>query len=147
MREHIGLYRGKRKDGRGWVCGYLSTRTIRTDTDVHLGYIIQLPTARLYDNVYYEVDKDTIGEYIGSPDMHGKGIFECDIVVTKQFNTPEKKYVVRYNKSMAAFVCVSSTNDLFYVPFDSDTAMFEVVGNIFDNPELIPTEQKRQLLR
>lgn len=132
MRKNIGLYRGKRTDGEGWVYGYLSTKTICVPGNVHFGYIIQKPSAGLYQNEWFEVDKDTLGEYISASDKNGKGIFEGDIV--KYGNgLASEIYQVVYNEKWMRFA-FTKPNTVFAV---FNMSKCEVIGNIFDNAELL----------
>ena len=80
MREHMGLYRGKRKDNGEWAEGYLSKRP----SAIHIGdycpwYISVPPLDPDDDGGYYNVDPDTVGECTGLSDKNGKLIFEGDI--------------------------------------------------------------------
>lgn len=77
MREHMGLYRGKRSNGE-WVEGFY----------MNLGgkyhYILDGKldiTGGFPDLVKYEVDPDTVGECTGDTDKNGKLIFEDDVVL------------------------------------------------------------------
>lgn len=133
MRKNIGLYKGKRTDGEGWVCGYLSTKTICVPDNVHFGYVIQKPSAGLYQNEWFEVDKDTIGEYIGVWDKNSIGIFEGDLVEYRG-----EVFEVKYIDGFAAFDLRSVDNMRLAPRITPNTlAYIEVIGNIHDNPELL----------
>ena len=123
------LFRGKRKDGQGWI----------EDDLVHTRTTTQGVVTEIYTlDMSYEVDPETVGQCTGLKDKNGKLIFEGDIIVTDIFNTPEIKYTIAYNKEIAAFIgeyrkgCIK-----YFTTFDGDSNCFEVIGNIHDNPELL----------
>lgn len=146
MRKNIGLYRGKRTDGEGLVCGYLSTKTICVSGNVHFGYIIQKPSAGLYQNEWFEVDKDTIGEYTGVPDKSGNGIFEGDILkIHNDYTGDVHPFDVFVTFREGAFVCqyIGEETYTHFSSWNVPHVWWEIIGNIFDNPELITAEKSK----
>ena len=83
-----------------------------------------------------EVDDKTIGQYIGIKDKNDEKIFKDDIVRIFSNNYDEEEIlVVKYDNSSAQFVLES---DSLCVTFDNVyNYEVEVVGNIYDNPELL----------
>ena len=79
---------------------------------------------------------ETIGQYIGLTDKNGAKIFEGDIVKTDKFSEPNKQYIIEYDLQFGAFIGCDR-NNLYFVTFDGDSDEFEVIGNIYDNPELL----------
>ena len=78
------------------------------------------------------VDKDTIGQYTGLHDKNGKEIYEGDIVKANWFDREDVIGEICF--SMGCFILANSSvsdNQLFI--FKS----YEVIGNIYDNPELL----------
>ena len=71
-----------------------------------------------------------IMQYTGLLDRTGKEIYEGDIV---KFGNWKPKEIVYYYKNFAGF----SLKDTDCWLLDYDTKEMEVIGNIYENPELI----------
>lgn len=119
------LFRGKRVDNGGWAYGSLIIETNPFDKDMVMTHI--------YDNFYNEilVDPRTIGQYTGLCDRNGTKIFEGDILHAAQGD-----FVVRWSESICSFV--AGEKERIRPCVNSGTMnCCEVIGNIFDNPELL----------
>lgn len=103
----------------------------------------------------YTVDPDTVSQFTGMRDRHGKKIFEGDIVSRKDsaFGYVDTG-VVKYDCHLGAFVLeYESYGRTYQSTFkkgfsDNDgkctiegTYSYEVIGNIYDNPELLDAKQ------
>lgn len=78
------------------------------------------------------VDPETVGQYTGLTDKNGVKIFEGDIVYVPD---EEEAGVVAWDDESARFT-IELTGLL--IDFDNYSAIYiEVIGNIYDNPELI----------
>lgn len=85
------------------------------------------------DGWAYEVIPETVGQYIGLLDKNGTKIFEGDIVRDAETSDVGKIFFDTYTA-------------MFVIGFETTIADFnasyslEVIGNIYDNPELIRNE-------
>lgn len=81
-----------------------------------------------------DIQPDTIGEFTGLTDKKGTPIYEGDIVKCNEF-----VYKVAYDdKRFASFVLIRK-QDMFrhYFGEAMDASACEVIGNIYDNPDLL----------
>ncbi len=148
MRENIGLFKAKRKDNEKWVEGYYLCLHHQQldDTDLHI--IVD------EHGEYHLVDSETVGEFTGLTDKNGKKIFEWDIL--KSFGKREIISVVEYGAFRPEFFYDCAKNmgydienkiyglfaksDGCEMMFAEDMHLAEVIGNKFDNPELLGRE-------
>lgn len=134
MRENIGLYRGKRINNSEWVEGYYEPPI---EFDGHkFGMTISYIGNRgwLEDA---EIDPETVGECSGIPDKNGKLIFEGDVLkviylcqkpVIARVTFRDGKYGIRYTRH--GNTCIDTMSG-------SMSNLYEIIGNIYDNPELL----------
>lgn len=137
------LFKAKRIDNGEWVEGYYVYCRKRH-------YILQVLNKAIgFDEREYEwveVDPDTICQYTGLTDKNGKKIWENDIVKCKKYicgNFGDYCIEVGYAEMKhGAFGLHRIKNDAYYRPFKDwlEDYEYEVVGNIFDNPELLEVE-------
>lgn len=92
--------------------------------------------------VTYDFDSKTVCQYTGIEDKNGKRIFEGDIVRAiykpKDEDLITDDFIIKWDKYYCKYVGHYAKKENVYNPllFGSQTS-FEVIGNIFDNPELI----------
>lgn len=85
----------------------------------------------------YPVYADTVGQYTGLTDKNGKKIFEGDIV---KYGDTVHKVVFEQRNGTAYFGLVYSTLETLSFGYYQDLKQIEVIGNIYDNLELLGEE-------
>lgn len=116
------------KNKIGWIYGYLSYANI-----------LNKKVMCIYDgNGDCIVDIDTIGQFTGLHDKNGNDIYEGDII---QLQCKENKYncLVDWNINLGAWYISIDNKCLGVKPLGEwlREDSFIVIGNIFDNPELL----------
>ena len=101
------------------------------------------PDLRICDK--YAVYSDTIGQYTGIIDKNGKKLFEGDIIKFISEDDVEVIAVVTYDENAMQFVfetkfSIYTLSDISSIFDNGKEERFEIIGNIFDNPELINFE-------
>jgi uncharacterized phage protein (TIGR01671 family) len=134
-------FREKNKD-IGWVEGQVAY-DLNEDTyiirEVEQDSSYGLEEAMLFAIMWYRVDKETIGQYTGLKDENGKEIYRGDIVqgLFADQEESEIKGQVIYSKGQASYIVIASNNDEWELGYLDN---LEVIGNIYDNPELLGGE-------
>ena len=96
------------------------------------------------DGSKWASDAKTLCQCTGLKDKNGKLIWENDIASYSDLITRDKKTIcIKWNKIQASFVRkYRSPMGLQYLYLDEYIASrMEVIGNIFDNPELLESEE------
>ena len=148
------LFRGKRIDNGEWIEGSLITNVFyRREDRKNIPYILNADMAE-YDcfedfdeyNGIYAVDEETICQYTGLTDKNGKKIFEGNIASYGS----DIYGKVKFGLYTSAF-SFSDKNQGFYIEFPEESLYRKelgywenavaVVGNIYDNPELLEDKE------
>lgn len=151
------LYKAKRLDNGEWVQGYLFDDGFENGRVFIGGLVIEKYTGTACDDwtisgsCFCEVDKSTICQCTGLKDKNGKLIWEGDIILFQRDNDdcpfPDKDTKKRLGKvfykdfrttfaiEMGKSGSGSLNDDLW--KYVQNGNRVEVIGNIFDNPELI----------
>ncbi len=133
-------FRGKTKDGI-WHYGWLWQSPDKK-------YWIKEAIERTH-SADYEVIPETIGQYTGLKDKDGKEIYEGDIISvvdigTNPFENSRHQVVYCGEDDYPAFDLKPhidcDSNGLSYLKAGADEEMI-VIGNIYENPELIRGER------
>nr|DAM56601.1 MAG TPA: YopX protein [Caudoviricetes sp.] len=145
------LFRGKRVDNDEWVygflrCGnYIDVWTPHTwkDEDGNTGEYATVET--------YQVDPETVGQYTGLTDKNGKKIFEGDIVGLEYGDKILSRGDMQFDYGVFGVEWTGFKKNKGMVGgfgqlhnlrrFDDGLAdRIKVIGNIYDNPELLEVE-------
>ena len=125
-------FRAKRTDTGAWVYGDIQhVQRINTKEEVEQSGRRSEPAVRVAN---YDVDEETIGQFTGLCDESGKAVYEGDLLRGYDNNVIEVVW------SDACFCgCISNT----IVPLRIlDVEDRDVIGNIYDNKELLERVKK-----
>ena len=137
------LFRAKKVDGGEWVEGYLLKNH-------GLYFLYDIKNADTCRQNNYLIEEDTICQYTGLTDKNGKKIWENDVI---RYYSGEVYAPVKFGEYQNWFDSTSTCHVGFYADWNEkygirkdlgywiNIANVEVVGNIFDNSELL--EEKR----
>ena len=86
------------------------------------------------------IDPDTIGEFTGLTDKNGKDIFEGDII--RSVNGMKKDKTGKFVENAIVFAVKYDMASFNVSSLALVTDSIEVIGNIYDNPELLKEEKE-----
>ena len=130
--EERYLYKAKRADNGEWVQGYLFG--IWEKRYILWGMTNDIPNM-------IEVAPSTICQCTGLKDKNGKLIWENDIMVAHlDDDYPEDETYIRILWYESGFCSKEKGSEDISQIDKFDQEHFEVIGNVFDNPELLESE-------
>ena len=146
-REHMEnryLFKAKRIDNKEWVTGALLCSKDEIYKIV-TSYLEGRDNGGMILACAYDVDESTICQCTGLKDENGKLICENDIVDRKEGYPEIVKYkdgdwTIDYSYAYDMETGNNYCNLGFYV---RERKCIEVIGNIFDNPELLESEESK----
>lgn len=153
-------FRGKTINGNEWIYGpTISQGTIKRKANKWF--------MEVAENKWKGLQPNTLGQYTGLKDKNGKEVYEGDILLVEEFKNESasiekckefyevfgledmkgkknREYITPVYWEDGAFVMsVLQENDTYLDVLYGDMRMsfpifiFEVIGNVFDNPELV----------
>lgn len=127
------LFKAKRKDNGKWVEGYY--RRIPCMRMLEHYIMPRNPKNRMEQ---YAIDPDTLCQYTGLTDKNGNNIWENDIVRRTDLYVVSEPSVgfIEYDLENTSFL-IHWTDKVEYSPTYHWKDRLEVIGNIFDNPDLL----------
>lgn len=145
------LFKAKKKNWQElpkdeqWVQGYLFDDGFENGRVFVGGFVIEKYNGTACDDWavtgidFYEIDPNTICRCTGSKDKNGNLIWENDIVKAKYSDGFEEITEVAYSKNgyspyLNEYECEGCC-------CRCEVTEIEVIGNIFDNPELLESEE------
>lgn len=148
-------YRALKKEPKAYVHGWNGgdqTKSIWVYGSAVIPiYINTYPTKRMemiidvnYDELDYwqpsystcEIIPNTVGQYIGVDDKNGKEIYEDDIVLSDDGKVGQ----VQWFEEHLAFMIWCVTDNKVYFAYDNDFSKIEVIGNVYENADLLKEE-------
>ena len=133
------LFKAKRIDNRKWVEGYYQRRYYFLGNEEHL--IFHADSYKVWE--YAEIDPETLCQFTGLCDKNGNRIWENDILMAHldEFYPEDTTYeIVEWGVAGLVGNETGSVDREYLGEFDLEH--YEVVGNIFDNKELLQEEYK-----
>ena len=130
------LFKAKRIDNGEWVTGQYVNTCYPKDCKKTGHFIVKYP------NQLNEIYTSTICQCTGLKDKNGKLIWENDIMVAHlDDDYPEDETYIRILWHGSGFCSKEKGSKDMQQVDEFDQEHFEVIGNIFDNPELLESEE------
>ncbi|WP_158099284.1 YopX family protein [Drancourtella sp. An57] len=141
------LFRAKRIDNGEWVEGYYIYHIKRTicpigdsvkpEDEQHVIMQDGFSDWNMPRNtVVFDIDPENVCQYTGLKDKNGKRIWENDIV-SGYFNHKKITGFIKYGSNAVYYI---EREGSYGIHLDNSEDWLEVIGNIFDNPELMKGE-------
>lgn len=128
------IFRGQQPSDKTWIFGDLG----HTSTEMYIS--VNIKTWHLHDDPIIDwgsdfyIDSKTVGVNFGQKDINGKLIFTGDILQ----DIDDCLYLVVFDGRQLSIDLIKTTDTSFFVTDIIIKALqLQVIGNIFDNPELL----------
>lgn len=139
-------FRGKRVDNGEWVYGKL----LESNFNKHIITMVNtINGEKICSIMAYVVIPETVGQYTGLKDKNGKEVYIGDIVRCLEVsNTRTDEYISEiFEEECEVLVHDSRTSDtplVIFFPHPNQIPLteIEVLGNIYENPELLQEVEK-----
>jgi uncharacterized phage protein (TIGR01671 family) len=126
----------------GWAYGFYvpeRSQSIFGDVEPHASIIKTGDPKETITGMWFDVKENTVGQYIGIDDINKKPIFEDDIVKCS-FGNKEYIGVIQWQPSEARYLIYNGDGDWLPLDATDDEIGLEIIGNIYDNPELLEVQ-------
>ena len=132
------LFKAKRKDNNEWTYGYLEKQAVKGEE-----YYITSPCNEWINNCHIVIP-ETICQYTGLKDKNGVEIYENDILqLFDTINEPREKVTIKWNNESACYEVLQLNGNHYSLDVRAAINPCEVIGNIFDNSELLEKSDKQ----
>ena len=137
MTEREIKFRWKRKDNGEWVYGCLIINPINKAYRIYVQPQIDTEGFKVHI-----ITPETVGQFFGRKDKGENEIYEGDIVLIEKgyYNDGRDKIGIMAHLFTGAGSTIAFTINGGTSPWDYETC--EVIGNIYENPELLEENNK-----
>lgn len=144
-------FRGKRVDNGAWAFGYYAKDiNYHVDRSEYVDCIIDTTEGAPYEGMWFEIITETVGQFTELLDIKGKDVYEGDVSKTHYSNGAEcyEEIVYRYGEFRlhrkftdgGEYWRPLPTPSYCYSSDEIFPEWIEVIGNIYENPELLGGE-------
>lgn len=127
------LFRGKEIETGKWIYGAFVPDALEGSNDLVSWGFIRNYNREIHKMQTVEVDRETVGQFTGLTDRNGKKIFEGDII--KLLKCKDAVCTLKGGNPNYYFQGKDGRYEMSEEPHNPEC--FEVIGNIYDNPELL----------
>ncbi len=136
--EERYLFKAKREDNKEWIFGSYAYAFVPDKKSHIYGLTRENHVIVEQNGNIVLIDKDTLCQCTGLKDKNGNLIWENDIVKVKYSDNFEEITEVAYTKN--GYYPYSDEYECEGCCCYREVLTIEVIGNIFDNPELLENE-------
>lgn len=137
--EERYLFKAKREDNKEWIFGSYAYAFVPDKKSHIYGLTRENHVIVEQNGNIVLIDKDTLCQCTGLKDKNGNLIWENDIVKVKYSDNFEEITEVAYTKN--GYYPYSDEYECEGCCCYREVLTIEVIGNIFDNPELLESER------